>query len=141
MVENERGQILRRAVEACVVGEVEALPELFTAEVSGWSPNMLVGSLDELREVVANREDAFSDVAVHVDALDVFGKKGLMEYRLTGVFSGPFVIDDDTVVDPNGRELLIGAAVVAEFSDDKISAFRNYFDDAALMEQMLAAQR
>jgi hypothetical protein len=26
-----------------------------------------------------------------------------------------------------------------EFSGDKISAFRNYFDDAALLEQMIAA--
>ena len=140
MVENERRQMLRQAVEACVVGDVDALPEFFAADVSGWSPNMLVRSLDELRDVVADREDAFANVAIHVDALDVVGKKGFMEYRLTGVFSGPFVIDENTVVDPNGRELVLGAALVAEFAGDKISAFRNYFDDAALMEQMLAAQ-
>ena len=141
MVRNERGEVLRQAVEACVVGKVDALPELFTPDVSGWSPNMLVGSLDELREVVAEREDAFSDVAMQVDALDVFGKKGFMEYRLTGVFSRPFFIDENTVVEPNGRELLVGAALVAEFTGDKISAFRNYFDDSVLMEQMLAVQR
>jgi len=28
---------------------------------------------------------------------------------------------------------------VAEFTDGKISAFRNYFDEAALLEQMLVA--
>ena len=33
------------------------------------------------------------------------------------------------------------AALVAEFKGDRISAFRNYFDDASLMEQMLAARR
>ena len=36
-----------------------------------------------------------------------------MEYRLSGVFSGPFVIDEDTMIEPNGRKLLLGAALVA----------------------------
>jgi ketosteroid isomerase-like protein len=139
MAENNQRSVLRRALEACVLGEVEALPELFTADVSGWSPNMLVTSLDELTEVVASREAALSEVTVNIDALDVVGNKGYMEYRLSAVFSGPFVVDDDTVVEPHGQEVGIGAALVAEFKANKISAFRNYFDDAALLEQLLIA--
>ena len=139
MAENNRRRVLRRALEACVLGEVEALPELFTADVSGWSPNMLVTSLNELTEAVASQEAALSDVTVHVDALDIVGNKGYMEYRLGSVFSGPFVIDDDTVVEPNGQKIGIGAVIVAEFTANKISAFRNYFDDAALLEQLLIA--
>lgn len=139
MADNDRRRVLQRAVEACVGGEVDALPEVFAGDVSGWSPNMLVTSLDELTELVEEREDALSDAKVHVDAVDIVGNKGFMEYRLSAVFSGPFQVDDDTTIDPNGRELMIGAMVVAEFANGKISAFRNYFDDAALMEQMLAA--
>ncbi len=139
MSDTDRRRVLRRALEACILGQVEALPELFTEEVSGWSPNMLVASLADLTEVVADREDALSDVNVQVDALDVFGHKGFVEYRVSAVFSGPFVISDDVVVDPNGREIALGAALVADFAGDKISAFRNYFDDATLMEQMLVA--
>ena len=74
-----------------------------------------------------------------MDSLDIFGNKGFVEYRVTAVFSGPFVIDADTVVEPNGNEILLGAALVAEFTGDKISALRNYFDDASLLEQMLVA--
>ena len=139
MAENNQSDVLRRALEACVLGEVQVLPELFTADVSGWSPNMLVKSLDELTEVVASREAALSDVTVHVDALDIVGNKGYMEYRLSAVFSGPFVIDDDTVIEPHGQQVGIGAVIVAEFTANKISAFRNYFDDAALLEQILIA--
>jgi ketosteroid isomerase-like protein len=138
MSDTDRRQVLQRAIEACVLGDVAALPEMFTSDVSGWSPNMLVSSLDELTEVVADREDALSNVSIQVDSLDVFGNKGFMEYRLTAVFSGPLVVDADTVIEPNGGEIMLGAALVAEFSDGKISAFRNYFDDASLMEQMLA---
>ena len=139
MAENTRAEVLRRGLEACIVGDVAALPELFTADVSGWSPNLLASSLAELAEAVADREDSLSDVALQVDALDITGNKGFIEYRVSAVFSGPFVISDEVVIEPNGRELVLGAAMVAEFSGDRISAFRNYFDDATLMEQMLTA--
>jgi ketosteroid isomerase-like protein len=139
MAENDRSRALRRAVEALVLGDVAALPELFTADVSAWSPVMLVGSLDELTETVAHREDALSDVAVKVHAVDIVGDKGYMEYSLSAVFSGPLVVDGETAVEPNGQQIRIGAALVAEFTGNKISAFRNYFDDLALLEQMLIA--
>ena len=42
MPENDRADVLRRAVEACIQGDVGPLPELFSKDVSGWSPNMLV---------------------------------------------------------------------------------------------------
>jgi hypothetical protein len=138
MAENGRSQVLRSALEACIVGDVDALPELFTADVSGWGPHMLVSSLDELSETVASREDALSDVGIQIDSLDVFGNKGFVEYRLNAVISGPFVLDKETVIEPTGGKILLGAALVAEFTGDKISAFRNYFDDASLLEQMVA---
>jgi ketosteroid isomerase-like protein len=138
MADTDRAQVLRRALEACIRGEVDPLPELFAQDVSGWSPNMLVTSLDELTETVADREDALTDVDLEVGSLDVYGNKGFVEYSVSAVFSGPFVIGADVAIEPNGRELLLGAAMVAEFTDGKISAFRNYFDEFSLLEQMLA---
>jgi hypothetical protein len=137
MARNGRGQVLQSAIEAVVIGDVDALPELFTADVSGWGPNMLVSSLDELKDTVASREDALSDVGIRIDSLDVFGNKGFVEYRLDAVFSGPFVVDEETVVEPTGGPIQLGAALVAEFSGDKISAFRSYFNETALLEQMV----
>ncbi len=137
MARNGRAGVVERALEACIKGEVDALPELFTDDVSAWSPNMHVTSRGELAEVVAERDGSLSNVSLKIDNVDVVGNKGYAEYRVSAVFSGPFVVDDDTVIEPNGRELLLGAAFVAEFSGDTISAFRNYFDNAALLEQML----
>ena len=76
-------------------------------------------------------------MSLKIDTVDVIGNKAYAEYRLNAVFSGPFVIDDDTVIEPNGHELLVGGALVADFEGDTISAFRNYFDNAALLEQMM----
>ena len=134
---DDRAGVLRRGVEAVVSGQSDALSELFTENVSGWSPNLMVSSLEELKEVTGHREDALSDVKLDVDALDIVGNKGYMEYRLSAVFSGPITIDEETVVEPTGGKIVIGAALVAEFEGDKISAFRNYFDDLSLMEQLL----
>jgi len=138
MADNRAG-VLQAALEACIRGDAAALPQYFTDDVSGWSPNMMVTSLTDLSETIADREDALSEVDIEIGAVDVFGDKGVVEYRVSAVFSGPFVITDDVVIEPNGRKLLLGAALVAEFTGNRISAFRNYFDDATLMEQMLTA--
>ncbi len=118
MARNGRADVLERALEACFSGEVDVLPELFTEDVSGWSPNMLVTSRGELAEVVAERETSISNVSLKIDVVDIVGNKGYAEYRVTADFSGPFVVDEETVIEPNGRELLLGAALVAEFSGD-----------------------
>ena len=138
MARSGRAGVVERALEAGFNGDVDVLPELFTEDVSGWSPNMLVASRGELAEVVAERDTSISNVSLKIDVVDIVGNKGYAEYRVTADFSGPFVVDEETVIEPNGRELLLGAALVAEFTGDKISAFRNYFDNAALLEQMLA---
>ncbi len=138
MARSGRAGVVERALEAGFNGDVDALPELFTEDVSGWSPNMLVASRGELAEVVAERDTSMSNVSLKIDVVDIVGNKGYAEYRVTADFSGPFVVDEETVIEPTGRELLLGAALVAEFTGDKISAFRNYFDNAALLEQMVA---
>lgn len=137
MTEDGRTGVLRRALEACFAGDLSTLPEVFTEDVSGWSPNMLVTSLDELSTVVADRDESLSDVSVRIDGLDVAGDKGFAEYRVRAVFSGPFRLDEETVLEPTNREILLGAALAADFTGDKISAFRNYFDDMTLLAQML----
>lgn len=137
MARTGRAGVMERALEACLKGDVAALPQLFTDDVSGWSPNLHVSSLDELEEAIAERDETLSNVSVKIDTIDIVGNKGYAEYRVNAVFSGPFVIDEDTVIEANGRELLVGAAFAADFEGDTISAFRNYFDNAALLEQMI----
>jgi hypothetical protein len=49
------------------------------------------------------------------------------------------VINKEAAIEPNGHKLLLGAAAIADFEGGKIKALRAYFDDATLLEQMLAA--
>ena len=137
-----RGAILRRAIETCIQPDDDAitnLGELFHDDVTVWSPNLLAVGLADLAENLAFRENTFSDVDLQIDALDVFANKGFAEFRVAATFSGPFVIEGDVAIEPNGRRLLLGGAAIAEFEKGKIKALRGYFDDATLLEQMLAA--
>lgn len=142
MADNTRGAVLGRAIRTCIRPDDDAiarLGELFTDDATVWSPNILATGLADLAENLALRETAFSDVDVQIDALDVFGDKALAEFHVTAVFSGPFVIDKEVAIEPNGQRLLLGAAAVADFEGGKIKALRAYFDDASLLEQMLPA--
>jgi hypothetical protein len=98
----------------------------------------MVSSLGELTEAVGARDESLSDVSILVHGVDVVGDRAYAEYIVSAVFSGPFPIGDDIVIDPNGRELTLGGIIAADFAGDKISAFRNYFDDVTLLVQMLA---
>jgi len=142
MADNTRDATLRSAIEACINPDDEAiaaLGDLFTEDVSVWSPNLLATGLTDLARSLVFREGAFSDVEVQIDAVDVFGNKGFAEFRVSADFTGPFFVGDDLAIEPNGQRLLLGAAVAAEFDGAKITALRAYFDDSTLLEQMIAA--
>ena len=142
MTRTSHGTILRRAIETCIRPDDDAiakLGELFHDDVTVWSPNLFTVGLADLAENLKFRETAFSDVDIQVDALDVFAHKGFAEFRVAATFSGPFIVGKEVVIEPNGQRLLLGAAAIAEFEGGKIKALRAYFDDATLLEQMLAA--
>ena len=142
MVETLRAATLRHAIEIFISPSDENianLDQLLTADATVWTPNMLANGLSDLQASLAFRESAFSNVDIQFDTLDVFGNRGLAEFRVAGLFSGSFVIDETVVIEPNHRTLLLGAAAVADFENAKIRAVRAYFDDSSLLEQMLAA--
>ena len=142
MAEHPRAAVLRRAIEVFISPDdnaIKKLGELFADDVTVWTPNMLALGVVDLAQNLIYRESAFSNVNIQFDTLDIFGSRGLAEFRVSATFSGPFVIEEAAVIEPNGKQLLLGAAAVADFAGNKIKAVRAYFDDASLLEQMLDA--
>jgi ketosteroid isomerase-like protein len=128
---------LRRLLDAAVTGDGDTMTDLVTADVTGWSPNLFVTSRDDLLAELERREDAFSGIEIRVQALDQVGDKAIAEWHMTADHTRTLVIDDDLVIEPTGRRLHLSGATVAEFDGDRICAFRSYFDDLALVEQVL----
>ena len=141
MADNARSDALCRAIATCIHpddGAIKVLGDLFTDDATVWSPNLMASGLADIAESVAAHESAFTDVEITFDSVDVFGNKGVAEFRVSAKFTGPFVIDEEQTIEPNGQTLLLGAAAVADFDGGKIEALRAYFDDATLLEQMVA---
>ncbi len=128
---------MRRLLDATVTGDRAALADLVTADVTGWSPNLFVTSREQLLAAFEQREEAFSGIEVRVQALDQVGDKAVAEWHVAVDHTGPLAVDDDLVIEPTGRRLHVSGATFAEFDGDRICAFRSYFDDLALIEQLL----
>ena len=133
-----RASALRRLLRATVTGDGDAMADLVTADVTGWSPNLFVTSRDELLEALVRRDDTLSGIKIQVQALDQVGDKAIAEWHVAADHTGPLTVDDDLVIEPTGRRLHVSGATVAEFDGDRVCAFRSYFDDLALVEQALA---
>lgn len=130
--------VLIQALEAAVTGDESKLDETFTEDVVGWSPNLAVSSRAELAEEFGDRHDVLSDIVISFDAVYIVGDNAIAEWRIGADHTGALVLaDEELTIEPSGRRIVLAGATFAEFRGDQICAFRNYFDDAALLEQLL----
>jgi ketosteroid isomerase-like protein len=134
-----RKDVLMQAIEAEAGGEPVDLDTLFTDDVVGWSPYVAVKGLPALADLAALREIAFSNVVVMFRGLDEVGNKAFAEWLIEADHTGPYVLNEDAVVEPTGRHVQLAGFTVADFRAGKIRSFRTYFDDVSLIEQIVGA--
>jgi hypothetical protein len=132
----EAAALLVLALEAAVKGDPITIEEVFTEDVVGWSPNLSVTSRAELEQELSHRDGALDDVEIDVSIYELGPDHAAAEWVVSARHVGPLELDD-LVVPPSGGGLVLAGATFAELRDGKICAFRHYFDDAALLEQML----
>ncbi|MFI5046290.1 MAG: ester cyclase [Acidimicrobiia bacterium] len=132
----DRAAALMRGLVASVTGDSSVVAELYTDDVSGWSPSTSVSSAVELAIELEDTDDTFSDIELTFAPLDVGGDKACVEWELRATHTGPLVIDDDVQIDATGIRLTLHGVTVAEFDGDRIRGFRQYWDDAELLAQV-----
>jgi ketosteroid isomerase-like protein len=133
----ERAATLVRALEASIVGDSSVVAELYTDDVKGWAPAINVSSATELAAELDDRTGAFSDIELDVSAFDVAGDRACVEWIVGLTHSGPLELDDDVVVHPTGRRVSLHGVTVAEFEGDRIASFRQYWNEAELLAQLV----
>ena len=134
-----RKQVLTDSIKA-EIGAASVDPEtLFTDDVVGWSPYVTVSGLKAVAALAALREEAFSDVVITFRGLDEVGNKAFAEWLVEADHTGPLVLSDDTALEATGRHVQLPGVTVADFREGKIRSFRTYFDDLALIEQIIGA--
>jgi len=131
--------VLARALRAAVTGDPAVIETVFTEDVQAWSPNLSVTSRRQLVAELADHGDGLSNVTISIDALDVVGTRAMAEWHVAADHTGPLLVGDDLLMEASGRRIVVAGATFAEFRGERICALRNYFDDAAILEQMRSA--
>jgi ketosteroid isomerase-like protein len=132
----DRAAVLVQAIEATVTGDSRVVRELYADDVQGWSPVMTVSSAAELAVELEDRQEAFSDIELDVTPLDVGDDQACVEWIATATHSGPLIVDEDVVIEPTGGRFTLRGVTVADFEGDRIRAFRQYWDEVSLLEQL-----
>jgi ketosteroid isomerase-like protein len=132
----DRAAVLVQAIEATVTGDSRVVRDLYADDVQGWSPVMTVSSAAELAVELEDRQEAFTDIELDVTPLDVGDDQACVEWIATATHSGPLVIDEDVVIEPTGGRFTLQGVTVADFEGDRIRAFRQYWDEVSLLEQL-----
>lgn len=133
-----RKDVLLKALEVEAGGSEFDPSTLFTDDVVGWSPIASVSGLSDVARIAAVRDTAFSNVAISCRGLDEVGNKAFAEWLFEADHTGPMVLGDDAVLEATGRHVRMAGVTVADFRGEKIRSFRTYFDDASLIEQLVA---
>jgi hypothetical protein len=63
-----------------------------------------------------------------------------VEWRLTGRFANPCFVVDDLLIEPTGQLVETSGVLVTTFVGGRIGAVHCYYDDLALLEQLLPLQ-
>ncbi len=71
--------------------------------------------------------------------LDEVGNKAFAEWLVDADHTGPLVLSADTALAATGRHVQLPGVTVADFREGKIRSFLTYFDDLALIEQIVGA--
>jgi predicted ester cyclase len=132
-----RQEALVRALLVAFGAGEDDLSAIFTDDAIAWSPNMFTTSLEELIQAFADREEAFSNQTITVRSIDEVGNKVIAEWRFDADHTGTLTFDEDNWIDATGAHVYMGGVSIAEYSGDKIRNVRTYFDDLALLEQLV----
>jgi hypothetical protein len=134
-------EVVWRLLTASLTADVETLRWLVTDDVWGCSPNLFVNSRAELLAQAAWLSDAFSDVEVSVDVAHTVGGQVAAEWLIELAFTGRLVLDEehDVVVEPTGQRLEVAGATFIDLEGHRVRAFRHYFDDLAILQQVMIA--
>jgi hypothetical protein len=125
--------VLRRAVGALAGIEPQSYDELFTDDVVVTTPGASFSTLAELAVELDDREVAFDSIEVELSGCDVVGDRGYVEWLATATHVAPFVVDDEVIIEPTGNGLTLHGVTVADFSGERISSMRQYWDEMELL--------
>lgn len=124
-------------VEVAVVGDPSGLADVLTPDAVGWSPTLQFSSRAEAETALRGCHTCLHILRFHVDHLWSSTFNLFAEWSAEMTSTGPLLVGDDVLIDADERRVFIVGASAISLLGDRISAIHTYFDDAAVIEQLL----
>lgn len=131
---------LEAALRATIVGDPGSVGCALTVDAACWSPSMSFTSRSEAEDALAGQPGALAVEKFRVGSLWWCEPVAIAEWHVDASLVGPLLVGDEVLVDRPGRHVDICGASIAAFRDGRIAAMHTYFDEAALIEQVLLAR-
>jgi hypothetical protein len=116
------------------------LSDRLQPDVVMWSPAAHSRSRDvALAEIAAvtSPAETLSELSLVTTGVDVVLPHVYLEWRLSGRVTGPCFVDDDLLLEPSGRLVELAGVLVTTITDGRVASAHCYYDDVALLEQMI----
>jgi len=117
-----RAATLVRALRARVDGDADTAADLYTEDVTAWTPRFATTSRKELLAEFEDHDGPYTDVVLDVRPLEVGGDYACAEWTVAMTYAGKRVTG-------NG-------ITVAEFRGEQICSLRQYWDELGVLEQL-----
>jgi hypothetical protein len=103
-----------------------------------WTPVSYVRGLAEALASTYELGSTLTEVMVRVVLSEVTSSRTFAEWRLSGRFTEPCFVDDDLLLEPTGRLVETAGALVVAFEGDRVASLHCYYDELALLEQLVS---
>lgn len=120
-----------------VVGGPGPLGEALTEDARGWSPAFSFAARAEAETALRDQVIPVTVLSFDVDALFWADPFAFVEWRLDATVDDPLLVADDVLIEAQGSPLALSGATVAELRGGRIAVVHTYYDDAALIEQII----
>lgn len=131
-----RAEALERFIRGALDGDDDVLGPLVTDDVRAWTPTAHADNREQLLELAARRDAAFSDPVITVVPLDVGGDFACAEWIADLTHTGALGGEGGADVPPNEVRVRVHGITVAEFEGDLICSVREYWDVLELLGQL-----
>lgn len=124
-------------IRVAVVGGPGPLGEALTEDARGWSPAFSFAARAEAETALRDQVIPVTVLSFDVDALFWADPFAFVEWRLDATVDDPLLVADDVLIEAQGSPLALSGATVAELRGGRIAVVHTYYDDAALIEQII----
>lgn len=117
-----------------MLGDASRLEQIFTDDVQFRGPHLRACSRAELLRIVCSPDSALGDIEITLSNVVVDHSSVAAEWLVDATLVSAILFGDNVLIEPTDDRLQLSGSSFAEFSGERVQAFRCYFDDSEVFD-------